>query len=142
SSYGIVLNGGGTISNGAISATSAVLYGLRDGVIAYNTSATVTNYGTISGPGVAAVNLTRGGTVTHARGARLFSYFVGVQLGGTVAGALTNLSGAQIYGGYGLRGNFNTVANAGTITGTNRAGIALYNSGSINNTAAGLINGG
>src|SRR5262249_25948208 len=36
--YGIVLNAGGTITNGATGATSAVLYGLRDGVIAYNTS--------------------------------------------------------------------------------------------------------
>jgi hypothetical protein len=143
SGYGVNLKAGGTVTNGATNVTSAQISGSRDGIIAYNTPATITNYGTISGAAVAGVFLSKGGAVTNASGGLISSNFVGVQLSGTVAGPLVNLGGARISGAsYGLRGRFNTVANAGTITGTNKAGIDLYSSGSISNTAAGLINGG
>src|SRR5262249_26659354 len=97
-SYGIALNAGGTITNGATNATGALISAsVGIGVLAQNDAATVANYGTITGNGSSGfgVDLENGGSVRNTGTAALISARYGILIrsgpftltnSGTIAG--------------------------------------------------------
>jgi Hint domain len=105
---------GAAVSNGALSnGHQGVVYGGGAGVTIINNGA-ITDTGT-SGDGIA---LLHGGTVSNGGTAAISGAFIGVFV--TAAAGI--------------------VTNTGTILGSNNNGVALYNGGTITNTA-GLIQG-
>jgi hypothetical protein len=116
---GVLLDGGGSVTNSTISAR---VEGSTNGVAAAGTStAVVTNFGTISGSSGDGVSLAAGGKVTNSgTGAVIYGASNGVYA--------TNTSIA--------------VVNTGRITGAHRDGVYLNAGGSVtNNSTAALISG-
>src|SRR5436853_4416703 len=116
---GIDLVSGGTITNGAIGSTTALIEGPRFGIV-LSAAGAVTNYGTIESPGT-------------------FSYGIFLMSGGTVTNGSVGATGALIDGGTRgviVVGGAGTVTNYATISSTYGAGVALDVGGSITNAAA------
>jgi autotransporter-associated beta strand protein len=112
---GIMLTGGGSVTNNASGRISGVTGG---GVVFQATTGTVNNAGSISGaPGV---SLAAGGTVTNAATGKITG--TGATGGGVVIQAATG-----------------TVNNAGSITGA--PGVNLAAGGTVTNAATGKITG-
>jgi hypothetical protein len=129
---GILLNGGGTVSNGLSSGTAALISGSVDGIGIYGGPGEVINAGRIVGATTDGVLLAGSGTT--------FVY-------GSVAGSgnsVTNAAGASIYGQ--INGVYvksaGAVTNSGSIGGGTGAGIDLEGGGSVTNNANAVISGG
>lgn len=128
---GVTLSVAGNLSNtgtllGNVTLAGGTFYNYASGsvgngaVIGVATSASVSNHGTITATGSAAISFTHGGIVTNGANAALIS--------GTSYGVM--ISGAP-----------GTVTNYGHITGT-QAGVVLADGGSVSNVSAGHIVGG
>ena len=120
---GVVLRAGGSVTNGASGDTTARIESYDAGVYMVSRAGTVNNFGTITtastyGAQTAAILLRAGGGLTN----------------GSNADTTALVSG---YRAVAISGNDNTVANFGTIVGTNGShfGVAIYGGGE-------LINGG
>ncbi len=141
----VALNGGGSVTNGAVGATSALITGPGTGIYINNAAGTVTNFGHITDTsataGTAIVledggSVSNSGTVQNTDTANAGVYFHN-------GGNLTNNKGGLIAGannGVSVRGGAGAVTNAGSITGATNNGVYL-NSGSVNNQAGGVIVG-
>jgi hypothetical protein len=118
SGNGVVLKGGGTVSNASTIAGGGV------GVFIGGASGTVTNSGAISGTTRDGIEFPNGGVLTNQGGATIVGSNFGVFIGG---GNSTN-----------------SVTNAGGITGTatNGAGVDLAVGGGVTNQSGGTIKGG
>jgi hypothetical protein len=121
---GVKLNAGGTVTNGATNATSALIYGGFP-VLIQGGSGTVNNFGTLRSVA------TFGGS--------------GVTLGagGVVNNGIAGSTAALIVGdNYGVRlDDGGTVNNFGTITALKTAGVRLFLDGLVNNEAGATISG-
>ncbi len=118
---GIDLVSGGSITNGAISSTTALIQGRRFGIVITGTAGTVANYGTIETPGT-------------------FSYGVFLTAGGSVTNGSVGATGALIDGGtrsVTIVGDVGTVTNFGTIQSTYGVGVRMDVGGSVTNGASG-----
>ena len=116
SGNGVVLKGGGTLSN------TRTIAGGGIGVYVGAGAGAVTNSGSISGTSHGGVDFARGGTVTNQTGGTISGASFGVFIGGGSANAVTNAGG--IYG-----------------TETGSAGVNLGAGGSVTNQSGGTING-
>jgi fibronectin-binding autotransporter adhesin len=119
---GVVIFGGGTVSNGP----SAVIAGGAYGVAATNTAVTVTNQGVIAGSGNSGVLLLAGGYVSNAGTASISGAYFGVR----IAGANASVS------------NFGLIASSATYNGVggfDAAGVDLADGGTIVNGPSGAI---
>jgi hypothetical protein len=114
---GVILNDGGSVTNGSASDTKALISSSSFGVGALNATATVTNFGAIYGS-VEGVNLEAGGALTN----------------GSATDAAALIGG----GAYGVDALYaaETVTNFGTVQGTTGAGIGLAAGGSVTNGSA------
>ena len=142
----VALNGGGSVTNGAAGAMSALITGSGTGIYINNAAGTVTNFGKIastsatSGNGIVLEDggsVTNSGTVQNADIADAGVYFHN-------GGSLTNNKGGLISGannGVSVRGGAGTVTNAGSIQSITNNGVYLPDSGSVNNQAGGVIAG-
>ena len=92
-SLGVYIAGAGAVVNGATDATSALIAGVGRGVHIESDAATVNNYGTIAGTGIAAtgVVLSGGGKVGNAQSGRIMGDQLGVVMTGAVTSTVTNL---------------------------------------------------
>ncbi|MGC2411431.1 MAG: hypothetical protein WA459_01885 [Stellaceae bacterium] len=115
--FGVDLESGGFIMNGASGASSALIDGANRGIYILGTTGTVTNFATIEGIGSGAVGvqLDAGGSVVN-------------KAGGTITG-----TDGSVY----IQAGPGTVTNAGTIVG----GVWLQSVGAVTNQAGGTING-
>lgn len=145
---GVGITGGGTVENGASADTSSSILGALSGV-SINGTATIANYGTISGTSIAGVQVVGYGVIANY-GALTSALGTAISIagGGSIVNGSNSLTSAEISGGYeGVRINLgNTtssagvVANWGTITGSN-AGVdvtgsmAVYNGSKSDHTA-------
>ena len=111
--YGIDLRAGGSVKN----SLGAKLAGSVTGLRITGAKGTLTNGGSITGPGTYAVTLERGGTVTNT---------------GSIIGAE---DGIIIQGGTGK------VTNSGVIMATRDDGIGMFAGGQVTNSASGSISG-
>ena len=120
---GIELFDGGVVTNGtAGSKVSAEIYGGQLGIKVLGAGGTISNFGTVTTPGVDSVYLGAGGSVTN--------------------GSKTATK-AAIYGkhsGINIQSSAGTIANFGSIGGGG-AGILLNAGGSITNATSGTITG-
>lgn len=122
---GVYLLGGGAVTNGAPSATSATIGAAHNGITVRGGSASITNFGSIEGTTNIGVYL---------------------QVGGNIANQAKGLISGSLYG-VELRSGRGTVANLGSIvaTGNPGHGVALLDGGDIINgrsgSTAGLITG-
>ena len=146
----IAVTAGGTVTNGAPKATSALITGSGTGVYINNGLGTVTNFGRIlatsalSGAGVV---LEKGGIVTNfgtvqnadTSVAGVYLRGNGVVINGKTGASIGTISGAET--GVSIRGGAGTVTNAGTILGSTNNGIYLNGGGSVINQAGGVIAG-
>ncbi len=167
---GIILRGGGAISNaaaGSISASGTVGGGFAVGAGIYITGAlgTATNYGAITGGGygiamAAGGSVTNLATITGGEDAVIVTNAAGTldnqgRLVATVddgvglfaGGSVSNAAGAFISGagtlgaGVFITGGTGTVSNAGSIEGLNHIGILIASGGTITNATSGTISG-
>ena len=156
---------GGTVTNGSASDTSATIIGERNGVyIRGELASAVVNFGTIQGIGNGGLSLYLGANVTNGStadtvariigvtgiyqgGAKTISNFATISGSGTAivlgkGGKLANGSAtdtvAQVIGGTGVAGNVAaaTIANYGSIIGTNGSAIILNAGGTVTNGSA------
>jgi uncharacterized protein with beta-barrel porin domain len=153
---GVILQSGGGVTNQAGGAIS----GGYVGVFLANAAGAVTNAGTVTGSIISGVYLRDGGSVINQSAGAISGGPVGVLIGATGAvtnsgtisgryvgvdlfrGSVTNQAGGTIGGQrYGVIISYGaaTVTNAGTITGTNRAGVYLQSGGSVTNQSGGTI---
>ncbi len=149
----IVLDDGGSVTNGGAGATNAAITGTGTGIYINNAPGTVTNFGHITVTSTSAgngVTLEDGGSVSNfgtIQNADTASTGVYIHAGGSVS----NAKGARIAGannGISIRGGVGTVTNAGSITGSDPTGtggsgngIYLIDDGSITNQSGGVIAG-
>src|SRR5712691_3552838 len=139
---GIYLTAGGSITNGATSATSALIAGY-DGIIVRNAAGTVTNDGTITGSGIfdSGVTLSNRGRIAATGSQSYAVHLVGV------GGSLINWTGGVITGAGKdgvLFSGAGTITNFGTIGATNTTvgiGISFFGSGADTLVNAGTISG-
>ena len=141
---------GGSITNGAVGATSALITGPGTAIDVFNNPGTVTNFGHITTTSTAVGNgivlerggsLTNFGTVQNTFTGNSAVYIHGV---GTVTNGKTGTSVGLISGGnngVGIRGGAGTVTNAGSITSVTNNGVYLNGGGSVTNQAGGVIAG-
>ncbi len=155
---------GGTVNNRA----GGSIGGASFGIFAYSSnSATIYNYGSISGLNAAGIELGLGGKVENGPGATISggsdAIYVQYRAAGTVTnagsihaaggagvdlgggGSVTNNAGDAISGsqfGVFIGKNTGTVTNAGLIAGTASDGIVLAAGGSVINYSGGTIKGG
>ena len=137
SGAGVLLEGGGSVTNGAVGATAALITSTRRGVNAENVAATVTNYGAIhslatAGTASQGIELSAGGVVRNGSA--------------TVRGAVVSAvygSAIAIAGGAGTVVNFATIANTGALNAAVYlgAGGLLSNSGLIAGSAGAVALG-
>ena len=124
SSYptGVLLQGGGSVTNGQADGTAASITGLQYGVWTRDAAASISNYGTIAatGTGGTGVFLQNGGRVENSGSGASIS---GLDEGIRIAGALVG-----------------TVDNSGTITGGLKA-IYLGAGGYVTNQLGGVLQG-
>ena len=146
----VALNGGGTVTNGAVGVMSASITGPGTAIYINNAAGTVTNFGhitttsTVVGDGIV---LERGGSVTNfgtVQNTDTGKSAVYIHGGGSVTNGKTGTSVGLISGGYngiGIRGGAGTVANAGSITSVTKNGVYLNGGGTVTNQAGGVIAG-
>jgi Ca2+-binding RTX toxin-like protein len=146
----IALLAGGTVTNGAVGATSASITGTGTAVYINNAPGTVTNFGNMTSTstvaGTAVVfedggSLTNFGTVQNNFTTDAGVYFRG---GGSVTNSKTGASVGLISGagtGVSIRGGVGTVTNSGSITSATANGIFLNGGGTVTNQAGGVITG-
>jgi hypothetical protein len=133
----IILADGGTVTN---SGAAATVSGVVQGVAIAGAAGSVNNSGTISATQQFGVGLIAGGSVTNSGLIEGPTTNDGVFL--KAGGEVTNLAGGTIIGGQGVAvsGKAGTVTNAGTITGSKYAALALGAGGAVTNS--GVITGG
>ena len=161
-SYGILLDGTGTVSNH----TGGTVTGYFAGIYAAG-AASVSNAGLITdtSPGSGAVVLAAGGTVSNLGGGGITGESNGIDIkgsagfvgnAGTVTGAdtgiylydgggVTNAVSGHITGsgiGVILTGAGASLVNAGSIVGTGNDGVLLNLGGNVTNAVGGYIHGG
>jgi hypothetical protein len=115
--YGVNLRAGGSVTN----ATGGTITGYAMGVLIYNASGTVVNYGSIAGGTFSAVELQSGGQVTN-------------HLGGTI-------TGYNFAFGVGIFDQSGTVDNFGFIAGSFMSAVNVNNGGAVTNESSGTIVG-
>ena len=110
---GVVLNPGGTVTNGSATDTKALITGASSGVyIRADVASAVFNFGTISAAQKSGVSVSQDGQITNGSTADTVALIAG---------------GAGIYLGSG------TIVNFGTVTGSLSSGISIGESASIRN---------
>ena len=146
----VALSAGGTVANGAVGATSALITGPGIGIYVNNNPGTVTNFGRIAATSTTSGNgiflddggtVTNFGTVQNADTSNSGVYFHG---GGVVTNGKTGTSVGLISGannGVAFRGGAGTVTNAGSITSSTANGVYLNGGGSVTNQTGGVIAG-
>ncbi|MFZ3235433.1 MAG: hypothetical protein WA184_08705, partial [Stellaceae bacterium] len=141
----VALTAGGTVTNGAVGATTALITGTGTGVSATNVPATVTNFGEIIATSASfgnAIDLNFGGSVANSgtlKNTDLGDSGVYLHGNANVTNAKTGLiSGAGT--GISVRGGIGTITNSGTIE-SSAQGVYFTGGGSITNQAGGLIAG-
>ncbi len=161
---GVVLADGGMITNGAATATSAYIFGWKDGVDIRTAAGTVVNFGTVSGlyngillyDGGSVSNGARGSTSAYIKNifvekaAGVIANFAtvadGVTLtaGGSVSNGASRSNNALIKGyyfGVEISGSAGTVANFGSIEGAATLGVGVYLGAGGTLVNAGMISG-
>lgn len=154
-SFGITLAASGTVTNGDGMNAAAQITGGTTGITIAAAGALVTNYGTIAGNGLNAIELGAGGTVANTGTAAMITASSDAVFFGIAAkeGFVTNVSGGVITGrkdGVNMAGAATaTVFNDGLITGTGAFGMGvrlqyggLVVNGSPGNTNAAISGGG
>ncbi|MDF9831797.1 hypothetical protein M2103_000001, partial [Ereboglobus sp. PH5-5] len=133
---GVLLNDGGTAAN------AGTIRGDNNGVLIYGASGELTNSGLIEGTNGGGAFITGTGAITNSGTIRAGRLGVGFN---NAASILNNRSGGLVTGGtYGVWLNDGgTVANSGTIIGTDASGVTSYgNATLVSNTTGGVITGG
>ena len=122
-SYGVFLTAGGSVTNGSVGATGALIDGGTRGVTIVGDVGTVTNFGTIQSTYGVGVRMDVGGSVTNG-----------------ASGSTTALISGVAYG-VAIGGTAGTVSNYGTIEagGTSGVGVSLNAGGSVTNALTGVI---
>ena len=115
--YGVNLRAGGSVTN----AIGGVITGYAMGVLIYDASGTVVNYGSVAGGTFSAVELQSGGQVTNL-----------------AAGTIT---GYDFAFGVGIFDQPGTVDNFGFIAGSFMSAVNLDNGGQVTNESSGTIVG-
>ncbi len=146
----VFLGEGGTFTNGAVGATTALITGTGPGVDIDNNPGTVANFGRITATSTSSgtgINLQDGGSVTNFGTVQnTDTSDAGVYLhgSGSVTNSKTGTSVGLISGagtGVSFRGGAGTVTNAGSITSSTANGVYLNDGGSVTNQAGGVIAG-
>jgi Ca2+-binding RTX toxin-like protein len=142
--YGIFMEDGGSITNGAGSATAALISGSFRGVRVFTSTGTVANFATIAGTSGVGVDLVAGGSVTNGAGA-IITGIIGVLIGdagGTVAtaGLISGAGGAAVLFGAGDDRLIvdPTAAFAGAVDGGAGNNTLELRAGAIGGTLSGL----
>jgi hypothetical protein len=145
----VALLDGGTLTNGANGATTALITGPGTGIYVNNAAGSVTNFGKIISTSTSSGNgivIEDGGGVTNFGTVQNTSTNAAIYLrgGGSVSNSKTGSSVGLISGdgnGVAFRGGAGTVTNSGSIQSSTENGIYLNDGGSVTNQAGDVIAG-